>query len=95
MRVQWLASLVLVLVQVAGLSWGGQLPMPGGDIPISLIGVKQVAQLLHDGAPVLLVDVRSRQEYLIRHIKGAVSIPVDNIDLRSREIPRDGLVVLY
>jgi rhodanese-related sulfurtransferase len=32
---------------------------------------------------------------LIRHIKGAVSIPVDSIEMRSREIPRDGIVVLY
>jgi rhodanese-related sulfurtransferase len=44
---------------------------------------------------VALVDVRSRQEYLIRHIKGALSIPIDSIDVRSRDIPREGIVVLY
>jgi rhodanese-related sulfurtransferase len=54
-----------------------------------------VAQLLSDGAMVALVDVRSRQEYLIRHIKGALSIPIDSIDARSRDIPRQGIVVLY
>jgi rhodanese-related sulfurtransferase len=69
--------------------------MLGSDIPIELMRVKQVAQLLSDGAQVVLVDVRSRQEYLIRHIKGALSIPIDSIDARTREIPRDGLVVLY
>ncbi len=41
------------------------------------------------------MDVRSRQEYLTRHIKNAVSIPLDTIDLRAGEIPRQGLVVLY
>jgi Rhodanese-like domain len=95
MRLNWVVSVVLALVLTAGLSLGGQMPMPGGDIPINLIQVKQVAQLLRDGAPVVLVDVRSRQEYLIRHIKGALSIPLDNIEVRAREIPRDGLVVLY
>ena len=95
MRLRWIASVVLTLVLVAGLSLGGQTPMPGGDIPIELIRVKQVAQLLSDGAQVALVDVRSRQEYLIRHIKGALSIPIDSIEARTREIPRDGLVVLY
>jgi Rhodanese-like domain len=96
MRLRWVASVVLALVLVAGLSLGGQPPIPGGDdIPIELIGVKQVAQLLSDGAPVALVDVRSRQEYLIRHIKGALSIPIDSIDVRSRDIPREGIVVLY
>jgi hypothetical protein len=95
MRLQWMASVVLTLVLIAGVSLGGQMPMPGGDIPIDLMGVKLVAQLLRDGAPVTLVDVRSRQEYLIRHIKGALSIPLESIDARSGEIPRDGLVVLY
>ena len=95
MRLQWVGSVALALVLLAGLSLGGQAPMPGSDIPIDLIRVKQVAQLLSDGAQVVLVDVRSRQEFLIRHIKGALSIPVDSIDSRSREIPRDGLVILY
>jgi Rhodanese-like domain len=95
MRLQWVAGVVLALVLLVGLSHGGQMPIPGGDIPIDLIGVKQVAQLLSDGARVVFVDVRSRQEYLIRHIKGALSIPVDRIDVQSREIPRDGIVVLY
>jgi hypothetical protein len=95
MRLLWMASVVLTLVLGARVSLGGQMPMPGGDIPINLIQVKQVAQLLSDGAQVALVDVRSRQEYLIQHIKGALSIPLASIDVRSGEIPRDGLVVLY
>ena len=95
MRPRWVASIVLILVLVAGLSWSGQAPLPGGDISIDFIRVKQVAQLLSDSARVVLVDVRSRQEYLIRHIKGAVSIPLDSIDARSSEIPRDGLVIFY
>jgi hypothetical protein len=95
MRLQWVVSVVLALVLLAGFTQGGQALMPGSDIPVELIRVKQVAQLLSDRAPVTLVDVRSRQEYLIRHIKGALSIPIDSIDARSREIPRDGLVVLY
>ena len=47
------------------------------------------------GAKVVLVDVRSRQDYLIRHIKGALSVPLEHMDARGREIPRDGLAVLY
>jgi hypothetical protein len=95
MRLMWVVTIVLLLVLGPGLSQAGQMPKPGGDIPIEFIQVKQVAQLLSDSAKVMLVDVRSRQDYLIRHIKGALSVPVDSIDARSREIPRDGLVVLY
>ena len=95
MRLKWEVTVVLLLILGTGLSQAAQISPPGEDIPIELIPVKQVAQLLSDGAPVALVDVRSRQEYLIRHIKGALSIPVDSIDVKSRDIPREGIVVLY
>jgi hypothetical protein len=95
MRVKRMVTVVVLLILGAGLAQAAQLPLPGGEIAIELIRVKQAAQLLSDGAPVALVDVRSRQEYLIRHIKGALSIPIDSIDARSREIPREGIVVLY
>ena len=95
MRLQWVGGVILTLILLAGLSQGAQTPMPRSDIPIDLIRVKQVAELLSDGAQVLLVDVRSRQEYLIRHIKGALSIPIDSIEARSLDIPRTGIVVLY
>jgi hypothetical protein len=62
---------------------------------IDLIKVEQLNALLRKGAAVQIVDVRSRQEYLTRHIKGALSIPLDTIELRVGEIPRQGLVVLY
>jgi Rhodanese-like domain len=95
MRVKRMVIVVVLLSLGLGPAQAAQLPLPGGDIPIELIRVKQVAQLLSDSAPVVLVDVRSRQEYLIRHIKGALSIPIDSIEVRSRDIPRDGIVVLY
>jgi hypothetical protein len=95
MRLRWIAGIVLTHALAVGLAQGGQMPMPGSEMPIDFIGVKQVAQLLRDGAQVALVDVRSRQDYLIRHIKGAESIPLDRIEARASEIPRDGLVVLY
>jgi 3-mercaptopyruvate sulfurtransferase SseA len=59
------------------------------------IRVAQLDFLLKKNAKVHIIDVRSRQEYLTRHIKGAVSIPLDTIELRAGEIPRQGLVVLY
>jgi hypothetical protein len=95
MRAKWVVTVVVLFILGTRLAKAAQMPLPGNDIPIELIGVKQVAQLLSDGAPVALVDVRSRQEYLIRHIKGALSIPIDSIDVRSRDIPREGIVVLY
>ena len=63
--------------------------------PIQFIKVDELNALLRKGALAKLIDVRSRQEYLTRHIKGAMSIPLDTIELRAGEVPRQGLVVLY
>ena len=63
--------------------------------PIEFIKVVQLNALLRKGAPPKVIDVRSHQEFLTRHIKGAMSIPLDTIELRAGEIPRQGLVVLY
>lgn len=95
MRQRWVVASLVLLVLGIRLAPAAQMPMPGGDIPIEFIRVKQLVQLLSDGAKVVIVDVRSRQDYLIRHIKGALSIPLDSLEARAREIPRDGLVVLY
>jgi hypothetical protein len=95
MRLISLLAVVPLLIVGVSLSQAAQHPPPGGDIAIEFIGVKQVVQLLDDGAKVVLVDVRSRQDYLIRHIKGAFSFPLERMDARAHEIPREGLVVLY
>ena len=85
----FLAPLAVVLLPGASRTGSAQQP------PIELIRVEQLTSLVRRGAPVQIVDVRSRQEYLTRHIKGAVSIPLDTIELRAGEVPRQGLVVLY
>ncbi|MFO1407567.1 MAG: rhodanese-like domain-containing protein [Steroidobacteraceae bacterium] len=47
-----------------------------------------------DGS-VLLVDVRTPEEYAAGHIPGAVNIPYDQVAKRLSEIPKDDEVVLY
>ena len=63
--------------------------------PFELIQVDELSALLRKGTPVQVIDVRSRQEFLTRHIKGAISIPLDTIEMRAGEVSRQGLVVLY
>jgi hypothetical protein len=82
---------LLAAVLLPGASRVGSAQQP----PIELIRVEQLNALLRKGTPTQIIDVRSRQEYLTRHIKGALSIPLDTIELRAGEISRQGLVVLY
>jgi len=44
---------------------------------------------------VLLVDVRTPQEYATRKIDGAKLLPLQELEARASEIPKDKDVVLY
>jgi rhodanese-related sulfurtransferase/predicted transcriptional regulator len=44
---------------------------------------------------VVLIDVRPAEEYAAGHITGAKSIPIDELDQRLNELPKDREVVAY
>ena len=64
-------------------------------IPIFFTGVKRVKAELDAGRPLVLVDVRSVEEYNTGHLPKAKSIPLEVLPRRLAEIPRDIPVVLY
>ena len=64
-------------------------------VPSSAITVDELNDKLENGNELLLVDIRTEDEYSSSHIKGAVSIPLDEIPDRYDEIPRDIEVVVY
>ena len=88
------APAFLVLLAAALLA-GASRETSAQQAPFEVIKVAQLDFLLKKSAKLQIIDVRSKQEYLTRHIKGAVSIPLDTIELRAAEVPRQGLVVLY
>jgi rhodanese-like protein len=89
------APALLALLAAVALPAASRVGHAQSQPPIELIKVDQLNALLKKGVPAQLIDVRSRQEYLTRHIKGAISIPLDTIELRAGEVSRQGLVVLY
>jgi hypothetical protein len=64
-------------------------------IPIFFAGVERVKEQLDAGTVLMLVDVRSAEEYNAGHIPKAKSIPLEVLPRRLAEIPRDIPVVLY
>lgn len=44
---------------------------------------------------VVVVDVRGDEAFKTGHIKGAISIPVDQIASRTKGLPRDKMIVAY
>ena len=45
--------------------------------------------------PLVIVDVRPMEEYRAAHIAGAVSIPLEELEQRLRELPREREIVAY
>jgi hypothetical protein len=50
---------------------------------------------LRNGESILIVDSRATSQYDNRHISGAVSIPLDQVESRLNELPQDTEIVFY
>ena len=86
--------LTVVLALAAALT----LPTPvfaTGEEGVTLMGVDELWRLQQTPRRILIVDVRSPEEFQDARIKGAVNVPVTEIERHFGEIPRQGLVVLY
>jgi hypothetical protein len=81
------------LVGGAGAAAAQGPPPSAPEVP--LMPAREVRRLQLERQPVVLVDVRTREEYLARHITGALSAPLRELEAQAREVPRTGLVVLY
>lgn len=71
-----------------------QQQLPKGVAP-NFISLDQLVDEIVKGKKPLIIDVRSREEYDETHIKASVSIPLGEIPLHLKEIPKDRPVVLY
>ncbi len=48
-----------------------------------------------DKGNVLFIDTRAQSAYDVEHIKGAINIPVDAMEARLGEIPKEKKVIAY
>ncbi|MDE3199867.1 MAG: MBL fold metallo-hydrolase [Acidobacteriota bacterium] len=57
--------------------------------PTERVGVLIASEDLASNAPPLLVDVRTPTEYAARHIAGSLNVPLNRLQERVAELPRD------
>jgi rhodanese-related sulfurtransferase len=66
---------------------------------LKLQAVKQLADVVdsvkHGNSDLVLLDMRDRDDYRRGHIKGALSMPLEEIDKRYQDLPRDKEIVTY
>ena len=55
---------------------------------------RELLRLLKRGDAVL-VDVRPAMEFEHGHVTGAISVPIEELDERIKELPRDKRIVAY
>jgi rhodanese-related sulfurtransferase len=58
------------------------------------ITVQQGKEMI-DSGEVFILDVRTREEYNESHIMGSILIPVQELDIRFKELPQDKKILVY
>jgi rhodanese-related sulfurtransferase len=62
---------------------------------LEAISADELLARLKAGEPLVIVDVRPIEEYRSAHLPGAKSIPLDELQQRLRELPRERQIVAY
>lgn len=58
------------------------------------VSVQQSKEMI-DRGEVFILDVRTLEEYNEGHVMGSTLIPVDELDSRLKELPRDKKILVY
>jgi rhodanese-related sulfurtransferase len=66
-----------------------------GEETVETIAPERVKFLLDNKEKIFFVDLRSPKEFQQKHLPGARSIPIAELEKRIAEIPRTGRVILY
>ena len=48
-----------------------------------------------DSGQAIVVDVRAVENYQAAHVEGAISIPLDALEARMQELPKNGEIITY
>lgn len=60
---------------------------------ISVAEVKEIIDNKEQYSDTIIIDVRTKEEYLLKHLKGAINIPLDAIE--NIDIDKDKKIILY
>ena len=86
----------LALVMGVALSGAAARAQEGGaaqpQTPPDRVTLEELKAMLAEGRPVLVLDVRGAAD---KKIKGASHVPLDQLESRLSELPRDKEVVTY
>ncbi|MFH1087960.1 MAG: rhodanese-like domain-containing protein [Chloroflexota bacterium] len=90
-------SAVVILLLVSGCARTATAPPPGPQQPAPVvdIGVAEAKRMIDTDPDVIILDVRTREEYDSGHIDRAVLIPVSELERRTGELDRNKRILVY
>ncbi|MFP3904508.1 MAG: rhodanese-like domain-containing protein [Armatimonadota bacterium] len=85
------ALIAVVMVGVAGCSSSDSPCCPdcNTDADVQNITAAQLQEMMNDGQPLVLADVRTQEEYDAGHIPGSLHLPLDEIAQWSQTLDPD------
>jgi hypothetical protein len=94
-RTALLGGLLLVLLVALANCGASTSNVPQNQDEVPRISPAQLKERLDAGEDVLVVDARSASQYAAQHIPGSISVPLNEVEARLDEFPRDKEIVFY
>jgi len=79
--------------QEAGKSQAAVDPQTGRAIGAKEMAPDELRKLIAEKAKMIIIDVRDEEQYRKETIKGAIHIPLEELDARLKEIPKETILV--
>ncbi len=85
----------LAILFILGSYANGVLTPKAGAQEVPRITAEELKDKLDRKADVIVVDARSKDSFERGHIKGAISMPLEDVEERHKELPRDKEIIFY
>ena len=91
---RWMPLLGLFLVALLlGGCGASQVPTTRAEVP--RVTVEELKERMDNGELIVVGDTRVQIVYDLKHIPGAISIPVRQVEAHLNELPQDQDIILY
>ena len=88
-------TLIVIIAVSALIIYYTQIHLPSTTISFGDVTVKEAKSLVESNVSLIIVDVRTREEYDSGHIEGAILIPVSELEGRINELSKEEELLIY
>ena len=86
---------VPIFLAVSVLAWVSAAPADDPEVPEKYLKVDEAKALLDQKKRLVFIDVRPKEQFDELHIRGALNIPLSQLQRRIAEVPKQHPVILY